>query len=325
MSKQKKARFIFMRPSWWSTLVIGAAIGIASQRIPEIQSYTEEFIRPIETHEVFKELLASVGHFNHNLNSEDPHSVYSHYTKENPLPTQPVSSFVIHRSGYSLAYDARTRNPAWVYEHLTSENLKGDVDRSHFSFKEDESIPEHLRATLASYRGQGLDHGHMAPAANHRSSPEAMHDTFYLTNVCPQCPQFNREYWSMLEKHIRDFTEKYQSVYVVTGPLYLPYQEGKRRFVKYQVIGPDDVAVPSHFFKIVTLEDRRGKQEILAYVLPNAVIPSDTPLSQFETTVQKVEKAAGMLFFNQPPAFWHLFLENGNMTRNDGNEKNHPY
>lgn len=54
-----------------------------------------------------------------------------------------------------------------VYEHLTSESVKGDTERSD-KFKEDKSIPKHLRATLADYKGSGFDRGHQAPAADHR-------------------------------------------------------------------------------------------------------------------------------------------------------------
>lgn len=303
MPKQKKSRFILIKASWWATLLTGVAIGVGSQRIPELKSYTDEVIRPIEKYPVFKKWMAKIGAYFPSSDFVDRTIAYTDYTEERPRPNHPVSSFIIHRTGYSLAYDARMHNPAWVYEHLTAKNIQGDVDRSHFHFKEDERIPQHLRTTLASYKGQGLDQGHMAPAADHRSNPEEMEETFYLTNICPQCSQFNREYWSKLEKHVRDFTKEYQHVYVVTGPLYLPYQEGKRRFIKYQVIGPDDVAVPSHFFKVVTLEDSQGKREVYAYVLPNMAIPSDAPLDKFRTTVQKVEKAAGFLLFNQPSSF----------------------
>jgi endonuclease G len=298
MAKQKTGRFIFMRASWWSTLLVGVAIGVVSQQIPEFKSYTNTMIRPIEKSNFFKELKSKIAQY-HNTDAIDDHFASSHYLEENALPGHPVASFLIHRSGYSLAYDARTRNPAWVYEHLTADNIQGNVDRSHFSFKEDEIIPSHLRTTPIDYKGYGIDQGHMAPAANHRSTPEEMSETFYLTNICPQCPQFNREYWSKFERHVRDLTQEYRHVYVITGPLYLPYQEGKRRFVKYQVIGPGDVAVPSHFFKVLTLEDKQGNREIRAYVLPNTVILPDTPLDQFRTTAQKVEKAAGILLFNQ--------------------------
>lgn len=299
MPKQIRTSYKFIEIKRWLTLSIGVVLGILSQHIPEIKSQTDHALRTIENHHLVKTWMNKIGvHFS--SSDLDSTIIPSHYAEEQPYLNDPISSFIIHRSGYSLGYDARTRNPAWVYEHLTAQNVQGDVDRAHFTFKEDETLPKHLRATLASYKGQGLDQGHMAPAANHRSSPEEMDDTFYLTNICPQCPQFNREYWSKLEKHARTLTKSHPNVYVVTGPLYLPYQEGIRRFVKYQVIGSDDVAVPSHFFKVITLEDANGKRKVQAYILPNRVIETDTPLDHFRTTIQKVEKAAGLLLFNQP-------------------------
>lgn len=208
----------------------------------------------------------------------------------------PVSSFCIDREGYCLSYDACHRNPHWIYEHLTAENMAGDADRLQSDFKEDDHIPKHLRATPIDYRGQGFDRGHLAPAANHRSTQSAMADTFYMTNICPQSPQLNRGYWSKLEKHVRNLTETNQAVYVVTGPLYLPKTETDgKRYVKYQVIGRNDVAVPTHFFKVITVEDWQGNRNTQAYILPNDVIAANTDLQTFKTKPEKVEKLAGLI------------------------------
>jgi endonuclease G len=279
MTKKKKTKLSFLsfKSSWISALLAGVTIGIASQRIPQVRAYTDEVIQPIK----------------HQLPIE-------HYYIANSIsPGKPLSSFQLDRSGYSLAYDAKNRNPLWVYEHLTADNIRGNTDRSHFDFKEDESFPNHLRATLADYRGQGFDRGHLAPAANHRLNDEAMADTFYMSNMCPQCPQFNRGYWSKLEKYVRDLTKEYHQVHVITGPLYLPYTDSDgKRYVKYQVIGENDVAVPTHFFKVITLDNGNGYTETQAYILPNQAIESKTPLEQFKTTIQKVEKVAGILFPN---------------------------
>jgi endonuclease G len=274
MKKNKKCKISLFSPFWWTTLFIGISIGILSQQIPELRSYTKEI-----------------------LYSEEHHDNYKHL-QENSLPKQPISSFLIHRPGYSLAYDARNKNPLWVYEHLTAENIKGNTDRSHSDFKEDETIPQHLRATLSDYKGQGFDRGHMAPAADHKSQPQAMSDTFFMTNMCPQCPQFNRGYWAKLEKHVRDLTKTYQNVYVITGPLYIPHDESDGRYVKYKVIGSNDVSVPTHFFKIIKAENNNGKIETCAYILPNQEIQSHIPIEKFQTTIKNIEKLAGILLNN---------------------------
>ena len=210
----------------------------------------------------------------------------------------PLSNFFIDREEYCLSYDGRNKNPTWVYECLTCDKLCGKSVRDSCQFKEDSSLPKILRATLSDYKNSGFDRGHLAPAANHKESDIAMADTFFLSNMCPQCPKLNRGCWAKLEKYTRDLTKEYSKVHVVSGPLYLPYTDTDgKRYVKYQVIGSNDVAVPTHFFKVILLENTRGAIKTEAYILPNDnSLQNEASLDQFKTTVQKVEKLAGILF-----------------------------
>ncbi len=197
---------------------------------------------------------------------------------------------------YSMGYDTRNKNPAWVYERLTENSLRGDANRLKCRFKEDPVIPSIFRSTLGDYKGSGFDRGHLAPAANHKGSQEDMNDTFYLSNMCPQDQQFNRAYWAKVEKYVRDLTKVYSVVHVFTGPLYLPKANTKgQRWVKYQVIGKNDVAVPTHFFKILALETP-AETIYKGYVLPNEPINSTVSIENFNTSIEKIEKASGIIF-----------------------------
>ena len=53
-------------------------------------------------------------------------------------------------------------------------------------FVEDQSVHTYHRATNKDYQGSGYDRGHMAAAANHRQSVNAMKQTFTLSNTAPQ-------------------------------------------------------------------------------------------------------------------------------------------
>jgi len=209
---------------------------------------------------------------------------------------QPAPSPVIQRPGYTLAYDGKTRHASWVYEELTAEKLEGSTERSDYDFMEDPLIPPSLRANKSDYRGSGYDRGHLSPAGNARSSPETMKDTFYLSNISPQHPQLNRKYWLKLERHVREMTKSHAKVYVITGPLFLP-EEGKdgKKYVRYQVLGENNVAVPTHYFKVI-----HGKKDNAfiteAYILPNQPIDNQLPLSTFRVTLEKVERSAGLIF-----------------------------
>ncbi|KAF2165381.1 hypothetical protein M409DRAFT_67231 [Zasmidium cellare ATCC 36951] len=221
----------------------------------------------------------------------------------------PVSDI---RNACSLtsSFNRTTRNPHWVAEHITPASLlMTGGDRRHSYFAEDESIPEKFRAKLKDYFRSGYDRGHQVPAADAKWSQEAMDSTFALSNMCPQVGDgFNRDYWAHFEDFCRRLTSFYPSVRIVTGPLYLPKRDpvdGKWR-VSYEVVGhPPNVAVPTHFYKVVFAEDGKtgGKVSLGAFVLPNDRIPNDKPLQDFEVPVEAVERASGLEFASLlPPA-----------------------
>ncbi|CDR45347.1 CYFA0S17e02168g1_1 [Cyberlindnera fabianii] len=218
----------------------------------------------------------------------------------------PVHDLQTHQEFVSC-YDRQKRNPYYVIEHLTPESLqrKGETDRKKSIFKEDEQIPTQFRAQLRDYFRSGYDRGHQAPAADAKFSQQAMDETFFLTNISPQVGDgFNRDYWAHLEFFCRDMTKAFPSVRVVTGPLYLPKKcaDGKWR-VEYEVIGnPPNIAVPTHFFKLIVGEKSNGDLSVGAFVLPNDVISNDTPLQSFEVPVDALEKSSGLMLLQNVPA-----------------------
>lgn len=68
-----------------------------------------------------------------------------------------------------------------------------------------------------------------------------------------------------------------------SSALYLPKKEADgKSYVKYQVIGNNSVAVPTHFYKVVVGEKTEGKLDLESYVMPNQVIDDKTPLAVFQ-------------------------------------------
>ncbi|XP_018548354.1 endonuclease G, mitochondrial [Lates calcarifer] len=202
------------------------------------------------------------------------------------------------RESYVTSYDPRTRTASWVIEKLNLASLSGPSDRKFCDFKEDDSIHVFHRSINADYKGSGFDRGHLAAAANHKWSQKAMEDTFYLSNVAPQNPHLNQNTWNNLEKLCRSLTKRYLNVYVCTGPLYLPRQEADGKlYVRYQVIGRNHVAVPTHFFKVLILEQVDGRGvELRSYLLPNEPIDEKVPLERFLVPIETIERASGLLF-----------------------------
>ena len=55
-----------------------------------------------------------------------------------------------------------------------------------------------------------------------------------------------------------------------TGPLYLAKPEANgKNYVKYEVIGSSQVAVPTHFFKVLLIENLDGTWEFENYLMEN--------------------------------------------------------
>ncbi|KAI0429683.1 hypothetical protein F5Y09DRAFT_309774 [Xylaria sp. FL1042] len=216
------------------------------------------------------------------------------------------------RQALISSFDRRLRNPHWVIEHITPASLavRGG-DRKHSVFLEDEAVPDKFRAKLKDYFRSGYDRGHQVPAADAKWLQSAMDETFFLTNMSPQVGEgFNRDYWAHFEDFCRRLTQKYPSVRIVTGPLYLPKRDpaDNKWYVKYEVIGnPPNVAVPTHFYKVIFAEEDgsgstgTGKVAIGAFVLPNAPIPNEKPLADFEVPIEAVERASGLEFASKLP------------------------
>lgn len=205
-----------------------------------------------------------------------------------------------NHSEFVSCYNRATRNPYWVLEHITKESINRaeGVDRKKSVFKEDELIPAKFRARLRDYFRSGYDRGHQAPAANAKFSQTAMDETFLLTNMSPQVGEgFNRDYWAHVEDFARRLTGKFDNVRIMTGPLFLPKQgeDGKFR-VTYEVIGsPPNIAVPTHFFKLIVGENNGSdKLSVGAFVLPNDKIDNNEPLTKFQVPVEALERSTGL-------------------------------
>lgn len=202
------------------------------------------------------------------------------------------------RSGYALAHDEERKAPSWVAQRMTPDRLVSRVQRSN-RFVPDPDLPKGKRAELEDYRGSGYDRGHMAPAADMRWSAQAMEESFYLSNMAPQVgPGMNRGIWSDIESTIRQWVARRGELFIYTGPIFESTSPPK--------IGPNQVAVPTHFYKIVFDPVR---VETIAFVVPNSPHPN-RKIEEFITSVRDIEQRTGLDFLNRiSPAVQSLIEE----------------
>lgn len=203
------------------------------------------------------------------------------------IPFMADDRTVIEHMGYTVSYNEEYRIPNWVAYELQDSELYGDLDRAE-KFSPDPDF-KGRQAYDSDYSGSGWDRGHMAPAGDMKWSSQAMAESFYLTNVCPQNHNLNAGVWNDLEKQVRREAKYYGKVWVVSGPIV-----GSNR---YGTIGKNKVMVPDSFFKALLAVNREGKYVSAGFIFPNEA--GDNGMASYAMTVNELEKEIGMdLFYN---------------------------
>ena len=205
------------------------------------------------------------------------------------LPSPIPGEAIINHTGYTLSYNEEYELPSWVAYELTRDEVLGDAAERDDNFRQDPLVPTGS-ASLQDYRGSGYDRGHMAAAADFKWSGEAMSDTFYLSNMAPQAPSFNRGIWADLEAVARTAAYNNGSIYITTGPV---LTDGP-----YETIGENEVAVPKRFYKVF-LDYTEPEYKAIGFVLPNE--GSDNSLQSFAISVDDVERITGLDFYPALP------------------------
>jgi endonuclease G len=220
----------------------------------------------------------------------------------------PSSPIVVFRPNLymEIAYDTRTRTPIYVMERLEGVQRRAPAPR-RYRFREELSLPPEYRSKDVHYRGSGYDRGHLAPAADFGNDPDAVRDTFALTNAIPQVPSMNKGAWAQLEEWVRNVAQmeynKARAVtYVISGPLWLPssYSSGVFNY-QYPGIGtpPALVSVPTHLFKVVAVVNAFNKIiRFAVFVMPNEDMrKGKVNLEEFLVQWTDLETVAGIRFF----------------------------
>lgn len=205
---------------------------------------------------------------------------------------------VIEHLGYTVSYNPQWLVPNWVAYELTNSETFGEQERSNH-FKPDPLVKGDPVVT-SDYSKSGYDRGHMAPAADMKWSEQAMRESFYMTNICPQTHSLNAGDWKDLEELARDWAQQYGSIYIACGPI---------MEANYQTIGKThSIAVPSAFYKVFLRKICNGGWTSIGFVMPNKA--GNRPLMTYMFTVDEVEEQTGLDFFYNLPDSIESQVEN---------------
>lgn len=267
MSKKSKKNTLY-------TIILLVLIGIATL-VAELITTSEEKAVPttVVAAALVKPTLASA-------ESQLP------YELPRVINNQPEQ--VIQHLGYTVSYNPDWLVPNWVAYELTNAETSGEQERKNH-FKPDPLVNGDPVVT-GDYANSGYDRGHMAPAADMKWSEQAMRESFYMTNMCPQLHSLNAGDWKDLEELARDWAQLYGNIYIACGPIVEP---------DYTTIGKNHmIAVPSAFYKVFLRQTRQGWASI-GFIMPNQA--GNRPLMTYMLSVDEVEAQTGIDFFYNLP------------------------
>lgn len=218
--------------------------------------------------------------------------IYCHgFAQDKYLPRSEGN--LVHHNYSSLSYNEEAEQAEWVYYELTTPMVSGLVQRLN-NFREDDKITTGS-AQLADYAGSGYDRGHLCPAGSMSHNETAMSESFYMSNMSPQVPSFNRGKWKQLEEVVRSWVVSDSLLYVVTGPVLTD---------SMQVIGANKVAVPTYYYKVVYSP---AENNMIAFLMPNEKIVD--PIVNYATTIDQIEDLTDIDFFSDMPDEQEELLE----------------
>lgn len=203
------------------------------------------------------------------------------------LPAEIRGEQIIRHTGFTLSYNADWLCPNWVAWELTALETQGVEERAKH-FKPDPEV-RGVKVVTKDYSNSGYDRGHMAPAADMKWSEQAMRESFYMTNICPQIRNLNAGDWKELEELCRTWANHFGKIYICCGPI---VGNNPKR------IGENGVAVPDAFFKVILAFENQTPQAI-AFLMAHK--PGNNPLKSYAMSVEDMEIVTGIDFFTHLP------------------------
>lgn len=189
---------------------------------------------------------------------------------------------VINRQGYAIGYSNKYKQPLWVCYNLTADEVNNKKAERDDNFRSDWRLWGNS-AQLADYKGSDYDRGHLAPAADMGWNRKVMSQSFFMSNMSPQNPSFNRGAWKKLEEKVREAAVRCKKLHVISGPVF--------ERADYKRIGNSRVAVPHGYYKVLYAPEQN---EMIGFILPNADASSN--LSRYAVSVYDVEDAVQLEF-----------------------------
>ena len=202
------------------------------------------------------------------------------------FPSRHIADTILKHDYLTVAYSTKNKNPEWTLYVINEKREITDLAARKSSFVPDPLLPNSVPSTN-QYASTGFDRGHLVPAEDMNFSDKAMSESFYMSNVSPQHPSFNRGLWKRLENKVREWAALNDHMVVISGAILTT--ENNDGFEKM-----NGIDIPKYFYKII-LDYQNPEIKAIAFIMPNE--KREEEISEFACTIKKVEELTKINFF----------------------------
>ena len=199
------------------------------------------------------------------------------------------------RSGFAFKFNEGRKISDWIGYTVKRSDVQGLKVSSPLFYKDSiiSSCP-----SPSDYSRYGYSQGTLKPPSAARNSTSKMKAINNYVNVAPMDLAFDKGVWRILENLISGWAVVFDSVHVVTGPVF----ENKEP----EMIGDSKVNVPDAFFKVVMVYNGIDMASI-GFIIPNK--PEANSLKKYSMPVDSVEFKTGYDFFADLPDYLEFYME----------------
>lgn len=208
---------------------------------------------------------------------------YNHVYGGFPVPKKNQNVKILKNTAFTVGYCEQRKNPLWVGYRYDEKKGRNQLKRPS-GFKTDSRTDSKVKTSV--YTSSGYDRGHLAPNAGiaFRYGEKAQLETFLMTNIVPQTPILNRQVWKRVEDVESELANKFENVWVITGPIF----DEDVQLLK------NVVEIPDEFFKII-IDEEKDRIRTISFIMSQDVSGKE-PLKEFFASIDEIEEKTGFDF-----------------------------
>lgn len=133
----------------------------------------------------------------------------------------------------------------------------------------------------------------------------------FMPDIQSRPKKYSGEQTFSVPKFIQENEEEYETIEIM-NEYQMPLENGRLQSrMNYKVIGPTQVHVPTHMWKVILAQKPKNREiifdenefepefQMAAFLIPNECSGQQIPLREFLCSVEDIERYTGLQFFSQ--------------------------